>query len=73
MASNNPPIYQRATNFVLDVANGRHALSKLVPPALLAFDAVLCALVIWKIPCRLSSYQLTCPHNELILELQTQR
>ncbi len=43
----------RAFSFAADVANGRHALSKLVAPTLLALDAVLCALIIWKVPCKL--------------------
>lgn len=46
-----PPLSQKATQLVLDVANGRHPLSKLVPPALLLADAALSAGVIWKIPC----------------------
>ncbi|KAL1843184.1 hypothetical protein VTJ49DRAFT_2735 [Mycothermus thermophilus] len=40
----------RAVRFALDVANGRHALSKLVAPLLFLADAVLCVLVIWKVP-----------------------
>ncbi|KAL2267306.1 hypothetical protein VTJ83DRAFT_4583 [Remersonia thermophila] len=39
-----------AVRFALDVANGRHALSKLVAPLLFLADAALCALVIWKVP-----------------------
>ncbi len=53
MATNDPPIYMQAFNFALAVANGRHALSKFIPPVLLALDVVLCGLVIWKIPCKL--------------------
>jgi alpha-1,3-mannosyltransferase len=34
----------------LDIATRRHPFSKLIPPALLALDAVLCAAIIWKIP-----------------------
>lgn len=40
----------RAVHFALDVANGRHALSRLVGPALLALDVLLCALIILKVP-----------------------
>ncbi|KAK5988091.1 Dol-P-Man:Man(5)GlcNAc(2)-PP-Dol alpha-1,3-mannosyltransferase [Cladobotryum mycophilum] len=36
--------------FYLDFINGRHALSKLIPLSLWFVDAVLCALIIWKIP-----------------------
>ncbi|KAH6608403.1 hypothetical protein Trco_001749 [Trichoderma cornu-damae] len=36
--------------FASDVANGRHALSKFVPPGLLFADAILCGLIIWKVP-----------------------
>ncbi|KAK1446821.1 hypothetical protein CCUS01_02380 [Colletotrichum cuscutae] len=50
MAEPAPPVYVQASRFVLDVANGRHALSKAIPPVLLALDAVLCGLIIWKIP-----------------------
>lgn len=44
------PLYLQAVRFVLDVLNGRSALSVLVPFALFALDAVLCGLVIWKVP-----------------------
>ena len=46
-----PSLSQQATQLALDVANGRHPLSKFVPPALLLADAALSAGVIWKIPC----------------------
>lgn len=45
------PLYQQAIQLAFDVANGRHALSKLIPPALFLADALLCGLVIWKVPC----------------------
>lgn len=51
MAQPEPPIHQKAIRFVTDVATGRHALSVLVPVALWFADAVLCGLVIWKVPC----------------------
>ena len=47
------PLYRHAASlvsFVLDVLTGRSALSVLVPLALFALDAVLCGLVIWKVP-----------------------
>ncbi|CAK7213197.1 dolichyl-P-Man:Man(5)GlcNAc(2)-PP-dolichol alpha-1,3-mannosyltransferase [Sporothrix bragantina] len=44
------PLYLQAVNFVLDILTGRSALSILVPFALFALDAVLCGLVIWKVP-----------------------
>ncbi|KAI0387740.1 glycosyltransferase family 58 protein [Hypomontagnella monticulosa] len=50
MASKEPGIVSQVVTLAFDVANGRSALSKLVPPCLLLVDAVLCALVIWKIP-----------------------
>lgn len=53
MASKARPLHQQAVEFVLDVSNGRHTLSKLVPPTLLLVDALLCALIIWKVPCKL--------------------
>lgn len=37
--------------FASDVANGRHALSKFIPMGLWLADAVLCGLIIWKVPC----------------------
>lgn len=46
-----PGLASQAVRFVLDVANRRHALSRLVPVVLFLADAALCALVIWKIPC----------------------
>ena len=46
-----PPLYKQAWQFGLDVAQGRHVLSKLVPVLLWLGDAVLCGLVIWKVPC----------------------
>ncbi|KID97911.1 Glycosyltransferase, ALG3, partial [Metarhizium majus ARSEF 297] len=49
MAPHEPP-HKQALRFALDVANGRHALSKLVPLVLWLADAVLCGLVIWKVP-----------------------
>lgn len=51
MANKDPSLVSQAVALAFDVANGRNALSKLVAPALFLLDAVLCALVIWKIPC----------------------
>ncbi|KAL2145340.1 hypothetical protein VTI28DRAFT_7409 [Corynascus sepedonium] len=50
MADQNPSIHLRAIRFVLDVLNGRHVLSKLIPPLFFLADALLCALIIWKVP-----------------------
>ncbi|KAK4464516.1 glycosyltransferase [Cladorrhinum samala] len=50
MTGKTPPIHQQAIRFVLDTANGRNALSKLIPPVLFLADAVFCALIIWKVP-----------------------
>ncbi|CAK7201725.1 dolichyl-P-Man:Man(5)GlcNAc(2)-PP-dolichol alpha-1,3-mannosyltransferase [Sporothrix eucalyptigena] len=44
------PFYLQAVNLVLNILTGRSALSVLVPFALFALDAVLCGLVIWKVP-----------------------
>jgi alpha-1,3-mannosyltransferase len=52
MADRQPGIATQAVNFVGDVANGRHFLSKIVPFGLWGLDAVLCALIIWKVPCK---------------------
>ncbi|KAI0206301.1 glycosyltransferase [Astrocystis sublimbata] len=41
----------KAVQMAFDVANGRNrTLSWLVPPALFVLDALLCALIIWKVP-----------------------
>ncbi|KAF7559652.1 hypothetical protein G7046_g4508 [Stylonectria norvegica] len=50
MSQSQPALPARAIGFVSDVANGRHALSKLIPPLLWLADAVLCGLIIWKVP-----------------------
>ncbi|KAI1386550.1 glycosyltransferase family 58 protein [Hypoxylon trugodes] len=50
MASKDAGLVSQAVKFVFDVANGRNPLSKLIAPCLFLFDAVLCALIIWKIP-----------------------
>ncbi|KAM0563407.1 hypothetical protein ACHAPJ_001128 [Fusarium lateritium] len=50
MPESAPGVLNQGISFVSNVANGRHALSKFVPVALWFADAVLCGLVIWKIP-----------------------
>lgn len=52
MAPQEEPLHKQAVRFTLDVINGKHALSKLIPLALWLADAVLCALIIWKVPCK---------------------
>lgn len=52
MTDKQPGMVVQGVTFVADVANRRHALSKLVPFGLWAVDAVLCALIIWKVPCK---------------------
>lgn len=47
------PIHIEAFHFVVDILSGRHALSIAIPIALWLLDAVLCGLVIWKVPCGL--------------------
>ncbi|KAG7134770.1 hypothetical protein HYQ45_007287 [Verticillium longisporum] len=37
-------------NLLLDIVNGRHKLSRAIPIALLIFDALLCILIILKVP-----------------------
>lgn len=44
------PWHQRLVPWSLAIANGRHPLSKLVPPALVVLDVLLCALIIRKVP-----------------------
>jgi hypothetical protein len=52
MANNPPALPMRAIHLVSDILNGRHVLSKLIPPLLFLADALLCALIIWKVPCK---------------------
>ncbi|KAK8105443.1 glycosyltransferase [Apiospora kogelbergensis] len=50
MADHQPGLVAQALNLVSDIANRRHVLSKLIPVGLFLIDAVLCALIIWKVP-----------------------
>ncbi|KAI0022381.1 glycosyltransferase family 58 protein [Xylariomycetidae sp. FL0641] len=51
MADKQPGMASKALRWASDVANGRNkTLSPLIPPCLLVLDAVLCALIIWKVP-----------------------
>ncbi|EEY17363.1 dolichyl-P-Man:Man(5)GlcNAc(2)-PP-dolichyl mannosyltransferase [Verticillium alfalfae VaMs.102] len=43
-------------NFLLDIVNGRHKLSRAIPIALLIFDALLCILIILKVPLVMACY-----------------
>lgn len=52
MADHQPGLVAQALNLVSDIANRRHVLSKLIPVGLFLIDAVLCALIIWKVPCK---------------------
>lgn len=42
----------KAIRLAQNVATGRHMLSRLIPPVLLALDAALCLIIIKKVPCR---------------------
>ena len=55
MPDQEPQGLAKAYRQVLDIANGRHQLSYLVPVALWLFDAVLCQIIIFKVPCTISS------------------
>ncbi|KAJ9138210.1 Dol-P-Man [Pleurostoma richardsiae] len=50
MADQQPPVFAQAARLVADILKGRHVLSKYIPPALLVLDALLCGLIIWRIP-----------------------
>ncbi|RYP46972.1 hypothetical protein DL768_006895 [Monosporascus sp. mg162] len=51
MASHQPGVISQAFNLALDVATGRNVnLSRLVAPCLFVIDALLCAVIIWKVP-----------------------
>ena len=52
MADKGTNILGQAVRLVLDIANGRHVLGRAIPPVLLVLDAILCSLVIWKVPCK---------------------
>lgn len=60
MADKEATIFGQAARLVLDIANGRHILSKAIPPLLLVLDAVLCGLIIWKVPCMRLVFPLGC-------------
>ncbi len=62
MAQQPAPLLKQAANFVLDVANGRHALSKLVPVGLWLMDGGLTSAIIWKVPCMKASSVERCAH-----------
>lgn len=53
MADTTSQGYPRPVQFAIDLANGRHVLSKYIPVLLWLFDGVLTSLVIWKVPCKL--------------------
>lgn len=59
MAKPDEPLYKQAVRFAVDVASGRHALSKLIPVALWLADAVFCGLIIWKVACKLKLHKRT--------------
>ncbi|KAM0281107.1 hypothetical protein ACHAQH_003686 [Verticillium albo-atrum] len=45
-----PAAPAQPTNVLLDIVNGRHKLSRAIPLGLLVLDAVLCILIILKVP-----------------------
>ncbi|KAK4100779.1 glycosyltransferase family 58 protein [Parathielavia hyrcaniae] len=50
MANNPPSLPLRSAQLALDILNGRHSLSRAIPPLLFLTDALLCAMIIWKVP-----------------------
>lgn len=50
------PIHIIVTWIALDILNGQHVFSKLIPPLLFFADGLLCELIIWKVPCKLSPF-----------------
>lgn len=50
--ADNESLPMQAIRLAQNVATGRHVLSRLVPPLLLVLDAVLCLVIIKKVPCR---------------------
>ena len=66
MADNEPGVAAKAVNLAFDVANGRNrTLSWLVPPCLFLLDALLCVIVIWKVPCKIPAGQLGTVTSDL--------
>lgn len=44
------------------IVTGQHVLSRAIPPALLLFDALLCVVIIKKVPCLF--YLSLCHHMQ---------
>jgi hypothetical protein len=55
MANTKLQQWPRPIQLGLDIASGRHTLSKAIPPLLWLLDAGLTSGIIWKIPCKLGS------------------
>lgn len=53
MANAKPQQWPRPIQLGLDIASGRHTLSKAIPPLLWLLDAALTSGIIWKVPCKL--------------------
>lgn len=53
MADNNQSLPMRGYRLALDIATGRHFLSRLIPPLLLALDAMICVVIIQRVACEL--------------------
>lgn len=60
MAGRQPAQAKSAFGQLVDIANGRHKLSLLIPLALVAFDALLCIAVILKVPCKTARLHHEC-------------
>lgn len=52
---NNLTWYKALKLWAKEIAVGRHPMAIFIPPLLLLLDAGLCVLIIWKVPCKLST------------------
>lgn len=52
MANNEGSLPSQAIRLIQKVATGQHVLSKAVPILLLLLDALLCVVIIKKVPCK---------------------
>lgn len=55
MANNEGSLPVQAIRFAQNIATGQHVLSRAVPLLLLLLDAMLCIVIIKKVPCKSTS------------------
>lgn len=62
---NDNNIVSQAINFARNVATGHHWLSRLIPTALWLLDALLCWVIIKKIPCKRDHTMIKSRHQDM--------